>query len=519
LIRRSGRNGRQGTPLPAAADGSTDGGLSDPGAVHNTLLQLLSQVAGTVFTGGLTLYLVRALGASGFGVYALAVSIGSLVLYPAGLGLPWAVGRFLADHRDDLDQLRAILLLGLKLQIAAAVVTAIGLFAVSGTLADAFGDPRLGWPLRWLAVSVVGQALFAFLTSAVTSVRRVSIGLWMAVIESATETSCSAALVLAGAGAAGATLGKAIGYSVAAVAGTYLTLRLLGSFRRRAVARVQVGVRAITRYAGAMLVVDVTWSAIAQIDVLLIGALLTSAAVGSFSAVLRILTVLGYLGIAVSSGVAPRLTLRDGPPDTRSFVEAIRLLIIVQGLVIAPMLVWARPITDLLLGPGYRSSAEIMRVLSVQAFVGAPASLVSVAVTYLGEARRRLRIVLGTLVLGLVCTYVLIRAVGVVGAAIGDDIVLSVYVLAHLWIVSRMITLDLRALTWSCLRTLIAAGVMALPLLAMGTNHLSAVQCIVGLAAGGSAYAAVLLITRELSVGELRTIAARLRLGSRSASR
>jgi O-antigen/teichoic acid export membrane protein len=508
-----------GASRPAASGATSDGGLGDPGAVHNTLLQLASQLAGAVFTGGLTLYLVRALGASGYGVYALAISIGTLVLYPAGLGLPWAVGRFLADHRDDLDQLRAIFLLGLKLQMAAALVASIALFAMSGTLAGAFGDPRLGWPLRWVAVSLVGQALFAFFTSAVTSVRRVSIGLWMAVIESATETSCSVAFVLAGAGAAGATLGKTVGYTVAAVAGTYLTVRLLGGIRRRAAVPVRVGVRAITRYAGAMLVVDVTWSAIAQIDVLLIGALLTSAAVGSFSAVSRILIVLGYLGIAVSSGVAPRLSLSGGPPDTRSFADAIRYLIIVQGLVLAPMLVWAKPITELLLGPGYRNSAEIMRVLSVQAFVSAPASLVSVAVTYLGEARRRLRIVLGTLVLGLISTYILIRAVGVVGAAIGDDIVQIVYVSAHLWICSRMITLDLRGLARSCLRTLIAAGVMSLPLLAMGADRLSAVQWIVGLGLGGLAYAAVLLITRELSVNELRGVAARIRLGLRSASR
>jgi O-antigen/teichoic acid export membrane protein len=509
-----GRRRRLSATVPPAPGDSPRAGLTDPGAVRNTVLQFVSQIAGTVFTGGLTLYLVRALGASGYGVYALAISVGSLVLYPAGLGLPWAIGRFLADHRDDLDQLRAILLLGLKLQMAAALVASVGLFALAGTVADAFGDPRLGWPLRWIALSIIGQALFAFLTSAVTSVRRVAIGMWMAIIESATEASCSAALVLAGAGAGGAALGKAVGYGVAAVAGTYLTLRLLGGVRHHAAARVRVGVRTITRYAGAMFVVDVTWSAIAQVDVVLIGALLTSAAVGSFSAVVRVMTVLGYLGIAVSSGVAPRLSLSAGSPDTRAFVEAIRYLVIAQGLVIAPMVIWAGPITELLLGPGYRSSPEIMRILTVQAFVGAPASLISVAVTYLGEARRRLRIVVGTLVLGLILTYVLIRTIGVIGAAIGDDVVQIVYVLAHLWICSRIISLDLRRLAWSFVRTVMAAAVMALALLAMGTDHLSAVQWIVGLGLGGLVYGAVLLITRELSVGELRSVAARVRPGS-----
>jgi O-antigen/teichoic acid export membrane protein len=513
LTRGSGGESRQGeSPSAATAPVARLGdGLTDPGVVRNTLLQLVSQAAGAVFTAGLTLYLVRALGASGYGVYALAITIGTLVLYPAGLGLPWAIGRFLADYIDDLDQLRAIFLLGLRLQAGAAVVASIALFAASGAAADAFGNPHLGWPLRWVAVSVAGQGLFVYLASAVTSVRRIAVGLWMSVIEGAAETAGSATLVAAGAGAAGATVGKAIGYSVATVAGLYLTLRLLRRTGPRAAVKVRVGLRTIARYAGAMFVVDVAWSAIAQVDVVLIGAILSSAAVGSFSAVLRLLNVLGYLGVAVASGVAPRLSQGRGMPDTRAFSEGIRLLIVLQGLVIAPMVVWAGPIVGLLFGPGYQSSPEIMRILAVQAFVSGPAVLVSVAVTYLGEARRRVPIVLGTLALGLVATYLLIRALGVAGAAIGDDLVLVVYVAAHLWICARLMPLDLWRLARSLIRTLLAAAVMALALWAIGTGHLSAGQWIAGSVLGAVGYAAALLVTREVSVSELRTIAARLR--------
>jgi O-antigen/teichoic acid export membrane protein len=509
-----GIGAEQGDPgsSPTAATSPPEAVLADPGAVRNTLLQLASQIAATIFTGGLTLYLVRTLGASGYGVYALAVSIGGLLLLPAGLGLPWALGRFLADHIGNLGQVRAILVLGLRLQVPAAVVTSVGLFAAAGAIADGYGQPHLGWPLRWVALSLLGQALFGFLTSVATSVRRVAVGLWMALIESATETFASIALVLAGSGAAGAALGKAIGYGIGAAAGFYLTLRLLGGLRRQGTVPVEVGVRAVMRYAGAMLVVDAAWSAIAQIDILLIGALLTSAAVGSFGAVARVLTVVGYLGIAVSSGVAPRLSLGGGAPDTRAFNQALRYLILAQGLVIAPLVVWSTPIVHLLLGPGYGSAGEIMKVLTLAYFVGAPASLVSVTVTYLGEARRRLIIMIVTLVVGVGVTYVLLEAVGVVGAAIADDLIQIVYIAANLWICSLLITVDLQRLAWSTLRTLLAAGAMALAMAAIGTEHLSVLQWIGGGCAGGLAYGAVLLLTRELSVAELRAVAARLRV-------
>jgi O-antigen/teichoic acid export membrane protein len=507
-------------PVPGAVPAAVpvDEGLADPGAVRNTLLQLASQVAGVVFTGGLTLYLVRALGPSGYGVYALAVSVGGLLLLPAGLGLPWAIGRFVADHRSDLGQVRAILGLGLKIQLPAAIVASVGLFAASGAIADAYGQPRLGWPLRWVAVSLLGRAMFGFLTSVATSLRRVAVGLWMAIIESATETSASVVLVVAGAGATGATLGKAIGYSVGSAAGLLLTLRLLGIGRKWRAAPLKVGVRTVMKYAGAMLVVDAAWSAISQIDVVLIGAVLGSFAVGSFGAVIRVMGVLGYLGIAVSSGVAPRLSLAGGDPDTRSFNEALRYLIILQGLVIAPLLVWAEPIVHLLLGSKYRHAAEIMRVLTVYFVVGAPASLVSVAVTYLGEARRRVIIMIATLGFGAVITYVLLRAVGVLGAAIADDLVQIVYIVANVWIASRLITVELRRLAWSSVRTLLAAGAMALPLAVIGTHHLSAVQWVVGGCASGLVYAGMLIVTRELTIAELRVLATRLWVGLRPTS-
>jgi O-antigen/teichoic acid export membrane protein len=488
---------------------------AEAGPVRNTVLQLASQLGGAVFTATLTLYLVRALDAGGYGVYALAISISGLVLYPAGLGLPWSIGRFLADHRKDPHEVRAIFRAGLRLQIPAAALAAVALFAAAGAVADAYGHPGLAWPLRWAAVAVLGQAVFAYLVSATASLRRVSVSLKMSILESAMETGTAIALVAAGSAAAGAVLGRAVGYAVASVAGLYLFARLLGPRHRGGTTSKRVSTAMITRYAGAMFVVDLTWTAIAQLDVLLIGAVLTATAVGSFSAVARLLLVLGYLGTAVAAGVAPRLSLGGGAPDTQTFETALRYLIIAQGVVIAPLVVWAQPIVSLLLGPGYHDAAEIMQVMALYYFISAPAALITVSVTYLGEARRRVVIMVATLVLGLLLTYVLLRALGVIGAAVADDVIEIGYVAGHLWICGTLISFDRRRLTWTCLRTAAAAAAMGLTLLAFGTNNLSPAQWIVGLCLAAGVYAAMLLATRELSIGEIRSLPAALWTGVR----
>lgn len=478
--------------------------IAEAGAARNTLLQLIGQVASAAFVAGLTLYLVRALGASGFGTYALAANIGALLVLPAGLGLPWAIGRFLADHRTDPAEVRAIFRVGLRLQVPAALVVAGIVFAASGLIAGAYHQPRLAWPLRWMAASVVGQALVLYLTSVGTSVRRVSVGLVISVVESVVEAAAAIALVIAGGAAAGAALGKLAGYMVATGLGIYLTRRLLGQPRgeRRHPRHLTIG--DIGRYAGAMFIVDFIWSALAQLDVLLIGAILSSAAVGSFGAVTRILAVLSFVPAAVTSGVAPRLSLGGAGPDVAMFERALRFLIVLQGVVIPPLVIWAQPITSLLLGGGYHSAAGIMRVLAAYSFIGAPAALITVSVTYMGAARRRVLIVVTAFVVAVVLTVVLLHSVGVVGAAIADDVFYVGYVAAHLRICHDLVGLDLRRLGLCTARTLLAAAAAAAVLVAFGTDQLTVADWILGAGAAVVVYGSVLLVTGETSLREAR---------------
>ena len=108
-------------------------------------------------------------------------------------------------------------------------------------------------------------------------------------------------------------------------------------------------------------------------------------------------------------------------------------------------------------------------------------------------------------------TYVLLKVMGVVGAAVADDVILLAYVGAHFWICTKLIKLDLRGLSLSLIRTLVAAASMGAVLVAIGTESLSAVQWVTGFAGGFAAYGAAILATRELSVAEIAALAGKLR--------
>ena len=462
---------------------------------------------GAGFTAALTIYLLRAIGAAHYGTFAVAVSVGALVLLPSDFGLSAAVARFLAERRQDAVAASSVLARGLELKVASGTIATVALFALAPVIARAYGQAGMTWPLRWIAIAIFGQGLLYFLSANFAAVRNAAKNLKMVTFESATEFTASLALVLAGTGVAGAALGRAIGYTVGAIAGLLLARSITGSARAAWVRRRTVSPGSIGRYAGAMMLVDAAHTAIVQVDVLLIGGVLGVVAAGPFAAVIRLFTFLTYLGNSAAAGVAPRLSRSAGvEPDAKTFGLGLRYVVVLQGVLLAPLVVWAKPISAVVLGAGYSESVGVMRALAPTVVLGALAPVLALGANYLGEARRRVPLMLGILLFGLVLTWVLLRAVGVVGAAVADDLVVLAHVISHLWICARRIAIDVWGLLLTSLRTVIAGAVMGLVLAAVGRDQLSPLAWLLGLGSGTAAFLAALILTGELTRGELRSL-------------
>ncbi len=481
------------------------------GPLRNTLLQLAAQFATAGFTAILTVFLVRKLGAAGYGIFVTALAVGTLAELPSDFGLPAAIARFVAERRHDPAAVSAILARGLQLKVCGAMIGSLALVAGAVPIADAYGHPGLVWPLRWVAIAIFGQGLLAFCSANFAALRNVTSTLKMVVCESVVETMASVALVAAGTGVTGAVLGRAVGYTFGGLVGLWLVRRITGPLRAAWKRRGIVSIRSIAGYAGAMMIVDVFHSAIAQIDILLVGAILGLDAAGQFGAVNRLYTFLTYLGISVASGVGPRLVRGGGgKPDARSFASGLRHLIVAQGLLLAPLVVWARPIISLVLGSGYRPSVEIMQALAPMVILGGLAPVLALGANYLGEARRRVPIMIVTLAVALVANYVLLRTIGLIGAAIADDFAFVVHVGAHFWLCRRFVELDLKELALTLLRTLLAASSMGVVLAALGTGHLSVPVWFAGVLVGPAAFGATLFLLREITSGDIRAWSGRL---------
>jgi O-antigen/teichoic acid export membrane protein len=348
---------------------------------------------------------------------------------------------------------------------------------------------------------------------AFTALGRIALSFRMTTAKAVVELASSVGLVLAGAGAVGAAFGRGAGFIAGGVFGFFALRRLFGR-RGPEEAASPVALRHIAAYAGALFLIEGAFVLFEQIDVLLIGAIIGASAVGLFQAALRMVTFLQYPAQALAAGVAPRVARHEvSGSEVEPLARSLRLLVLFQMALIPPILVWADPLVNLVLGSEYAESAEVLRALAPFVLLAGVGPLLSMAVNYLGEARRRLPIAVGAVALNAAIDAVLIPRIGIVAGAIGTDVAYAVYVPAHLWLVKRMLDIPLRPLAVSFARALVAGAAMAGVLALFGTQEVAFLLLVAGGALATVVYAGVLLVTREVSAAELAELWGSARAG------
>lgn len=484
---------------------TSPGKAPEPAGIRrNATLAFGAQISTGVLTAILTLYLVRKLGPSGFGIFSLALSIGALVLLPADFGLSQSAARFLAERRGNQTAMTQVL--GDALRVKLIVATAIGalFFAMAGPVASAYGIPDLAWPLRAMAVALIGQSVFSLFRASFEAMGRMGADWQLVGGESIVEALASIALVALGGGAAGAAWGRAAGYLTGVLIGIVIVVRMFGFAVLRPRSTDTGFVRRLARYGFALFLIDGVYAIFAQIDVLLVGAILGAGAAGIFAAPLRFAALLLYPASAITAGVAPRMARgKQDEPNTEALEFGLRLLILVHLLFVTPLLVWAEPLVHLVLGPGYGEAAGVLRALVPFIFLTGPTRLLTISVNYLGEARRRIVIVLVALALNVAVDLLLISKIGVVGGAVGNDVAFSLYAFGHLYVAHRLTGFPLMPLVYSLGRGLLAAAAMGAVLLAIGTGEVALPLIVIGLVVGMAVFLAVLLALREPLPAEL----------------
>jgi O-antigen/teichoic acid export membrane protein len=481
--------------------------VSQDSVTRNAGFAFATKMVGAVLTAGLTIFLGRTLSPEAYGAFAFAMGVLTFAALLGDLAITASASRFLGERRDDLEAAAAVFRTALWMKVALALVTSIVLLLVAKPLCEAFNAADATGAVRGIAVSLFFESLFVLVLSTFVSVARIRSNTIIAFWESTVEVTTSVALVLLGAGAAGAAFGRATGYAVGLVVGLVLIHRVLGPLRGPTGEGPGVPVRTIGRYAAAMIPVDAAFRAFDAIDVLLIAAVIGGGApVAAFQLPMRLMLFLDYPASAVSSAVAPRFSRGPDGPDMRTFLAALRFTMLLQVVFVAPLLIWPEALIHIPFGDRYPEAAGVMRGLVPFVVLSGLAQLVTVSVNYLGEGARRVPIAIVMLSVNIGLDLLLLPRWGIVGAAIGTSVAYAIWVPSHVWILRQQAGLPLRPIFVTGLRSLVAAAVMCGVLALLGTGLVPLWRMAIGAIVGPGAYVLTLIAIGELHRGDLAAL-------------
>lgn len=412
--------------------------------------QLASKVSNAVLMLLLTRYL---LAPSEYGLLNFALSVLAIGQLFGSLGLSKSAARYVNQYiEEDESQipfiLRRTMLYVLVMLVGVGVVIAV----FREQIARLVGEPAL---VPFLVIGI-GYVVFYTYTNYLRLVfqafNRVPLSAALTTIEGVGRLVFAAGFVLLGFGALGAFAGYTASYFVAVVVGLPLLYRLYSSFD--ASDRPESGLsRRILEYSVPTTIIKAGVRLDRKVDVVLVGALLTNAAVGYYTLATQLVNFIAIPAASLGFTITPTLGEQKAGDDTGRAGEIYQTSLEYTLLFYVPASVGiflvAEPTIRHVFGTDYLGAVPVLQVLSGFVILRAINQLTSDALDYLGLARIRAYALGGMAVLNFGLNVVLIPIYGVVGAAAATMFTYSLYTVVNLYYIDDQLSLDLRDLAAS----------------------------------------------------------------------
>lgn len=388
--------------------------------------------SGTLFAGrlfawgirfGIAVMLARMLGASGYGVYNLALSVATIGGILPLLGLDTAIVRFTAIFagRGEWASVRANLRLMLRLSVAVSLLATVGLIIFAEPVAGALlHDQRLAPLVVISALMVPTLVLNIQLGSALRGLRRIADEVLAdQVAQPLIRVALLLMLVFVGLTVSQALLAWTIASLAATALLAFLVLRALPRHDAGDGARLSAG--ELLKFSGPVFLSNIVSKSGPQLQTLLLGALSTVGAVGVF-AVATSVNLIGSLFHSSLVSAATPLFAAAQDLEHRSTLERLYQLTSKWSLTLnLPIFLAVVAYPQALLavfGPEFRAGAVPLMILAAANLVNAATGMSGAVLDMTGNTRFKLFNAAVSVGLGIAFNVILVPSLGLVGAAI-----------------------------------------------------------------------------------------------------
>jgi O-antigen/teichoic acid export membrane protein len=401
---------------------------------------------GIIFFGSLFSYasrfvfgiiVARSIGADGYGLYDLGVTVALILTGFSLLGLPGGIVRFLptAIRKRDETRVWGILQVSIALAGSVSLVLALAAFGLADLLAEnLFHKPALGPILRLASICIPLTAVQYVLLAVIRSFKEMQYQVYAdSILFNVTKIGLTVLLLMAGLDA----WGVLVAYVVALVAEDVLLLYYLNRLfpLQRPLRAARRNVRELLSFSLPLWLTRFVSTFGRQAELLFLGILGTTASVGVYSASLRIQLVGDLLLSAVQTAAMPIISDLHHRGEHAQLNRLYRTLTKWSLLFNLPffltMILFARPVLAIF-GQDFTVGVPVMVIVAIGILVDAGTGICGAMIDMTGYSKLKFYNSVGSLILRITLDLLLIPVWGMVGAAVATGLAIATLNIARL---------------------------------------------------------------------------------------
>jgi O-antigen/teichoic acid export membrane protein len=385
---------------------------------------LFGMITGQGLSFLLTVLLARILGASVFGVYALALSVLEFAASVSLLGLQGGIVKFVAAYNGlrEAGRLKAALLSALTLPFATASVLGTGIFLVAPWIAtNIFHNPQMTDPLRAMAIGIPFYTTMMIASFSARAFKAIGYEMFLKNLFQPIATGVFVGFAfLMGAKLWGAIYGTLAGYVLSASVGLFLVSKLCPQLTSGV--RAWFEVRKLLRFSLPLSVIFMAVRISDQLNRMILGVFSPTADVGMYTAAAKIGAQLSLFLLAINTIMGPMVSdafAREDPHALETlFKMGARWALMFTIPAFCLSIYWAQPLMRLL-GSEFLAGSSALVIICASRLFGAANG--SNGIVLQMTERQDLDMInnLAALLVNVILNGILVGNLGVLGIAIG----------------------------------------------------------------------------------------------------
>lgn len=378
-------------------------------------------VIGSVLEYGVKAVLARYLGPDTYGVFVQGLAVMEILAVIGLLGLHRGLPRFMSYYRGkgDAGAVEDSIATASAIAVAGGIVVSVVMYAGAPVIATLFNEPALESVLRLFTVAVLPLALFYLSIAMIRGVQNARYKVYVAdVILPLVQIALILFLFWQGFGVEGAVYAYIIAVSLAAI----IAVRYFRSLTSYGWGDVRARARELVVFSWPLMVVSVVIAVNRWVDVLMLGWLSESAAVGIYEVAMSVagfsIIILSSLNYMYMPVVSELFSTKGREMVGEAFLTTTRWVYLLSLPVLAGLMIFPDAVLTLLFGEAYAVGSMAMIILAVGYLYSMAVGPAGTTLMAIGLSTRFMA---GMIVLGVVdiaLNLVLIPPYGIVGAAI-----------------------------------------------------------------------------------------------------